>query len=326
MGIVALPVGISILIQSNALYEKAIKYGGSGNSDIDCSSGACTATFSITKDIDNDLYLYYELTNYYQNNIKYVSSIPWEQLTGDITQTESDLEPICTEAATMDGTNLLNPCGLVAKSFFTDTYSMDTSASKVNGATPSTVTLDESNLVWTSDELFVQPDGFKFEKVDSCAIGCQASGMEAGCGCYMDPSTSNIYLYSYPNTNTTTYLYEMYPDQISPIEGVTDEHFKVWMNVAALPDFRKPYASIPGPFKNGDTVAIDIVSVYDTNWDGTKSLVLTEKYSLGLPNSGVGITYIVSSCFCLAVAISFLVKEKLFPRALGSPTALNWKT
>jgi hypothetical protein len=330
LGIVALPVGISILVQSNALYEKTIKYGGSGNSDIDCSSGTCTATFSITKDIDDDLYLYYELTNYFQNNIKYVASIPWDQLTGDVSQTESELETICTSSATTNGTAsdgtdiLLNPCGLVAKSFFTDKYSMDTSASTVNGATPSAVTLDETDLVWTSSELFAQPDGFEYAEVDSCSDTCASVFLNTDCSCYTDSANSKYYLYYYPSDDKTTYLWEMYPGHISPIDGVKDEHFKVWMNVAALPDFRKPYATISGPFKDGDVVSIDIESVYDVK--GTKSLVLTERYSLGLPNTGVGVTYIVSGSCCLAFAILFLIKEKLFPRPLGSPAELNWKS
>ena len=184
LGAISLPVGISVITHSNKLYKGTVKYGGSGNSDIDCSTGSCQATFSITDNIDKDLYLYYELTNYYQNNIKYVASIPWNQLTGDISQTEADLESICTEAATMDGSKLLNPCGLVAKSFFTDTYTLNTGASTVNGERPASVSLDETNLVWTSDELFVQPDGLKYVIVDSCAVSCVSAGLERGCSCY----------------------------------------------------------------------------------------------------------------------------------------------
>ena len=77
LGVIALPVGIIIFVQSNNLYENVIQYGGT-NSDIDCSSGSCTASFAIDSNVNGPLYLYYELTNYYQNNIKYQSSIPWE--------------------------------------------------------------------------------------------------------------------------------------------------------------------------------------------------------------------------------------------------------
>ena len=55
-----------------------------------------------------------------------------------------------------------------------------------------------------------------------------------------------------------------------------------------------------------------------------KSLVLTEKYSLGLPNAGIGIIYIVCGTISLAVALIFLFKQKVSPRPLGSPSELNW--
>ena len=52
LGVVALPIGITIFVQSNDLYSQTVKYGGSGDSDIDCSSHFCTASFSIDKDMD----------------------------------------------------------------------------------------------------------------------------------------------------------------------------------------------------------------------------------------------------------------------------------
>jgi hypothetical protein len=35
--------------------------------------------------------------------------------------------------------------------------------------------------------------------------------------------------YWYPSDDTIQYLYESYPDNISPIQGVENEHFMVWM-------------------------------------------------------------------------------------------------
>jgi hypothetical protein len=323
LGVIALPVGIAVLYESNSLFESTVRYGGNGTPDVDCTSGTCQATFNINKDIDGTLYLYYELTNFYQNNIKYQKSIPWTQLTGEYVA-EADLETTCSPLV-LNNSLLLNPCGLVAQSFFTDIYALNTAGSTINGATPSSTALDETDLIFTEESLFVQPTGFVYAEVDSCSDSCSSVGLTT-CTCYTDAAAGKYYLYYYPNDDTTAYLHEMYPDHISPIDGVTDEHFKVWMSISALPTFRKLYGKLEGPFKSGDKVVVDVRSLYDVeSFHSTKSLVLTETYSLGLKNAGLGVTYIVCGAISLLMSVAFLLKQQISPRPLGSPAELKWR-
>ena len=108
--------------------------------------------------------------------------------------------------------------------------------------------------------------------------------------------------------------------------GVIGERLKDELIIAALPDFRKLYGHIGGPLKKGDVISFTVQSNYNVgNWDGTKAIVLSEKYALGLPNDGLGIAYTVSGSICLVVAFIFLLKQLLAPRAIGSPELLNWK-
>jgi hypothetical protein len=51
----------------------------------------------------------------------------------------------------------------------------------------------------------------------------------SGCGLYTDPDTAVVTAYYYPNDATTQYLYESYPDVVTPLQGVKNEHFIVWM-------------------------------------------------------------------------------------------------
>jgi hypothetical protein len=129
---------------------------------------------------------------------------------------------------------------VLARSLSADVFTLNTTTTSVEN-----LSLDESNIAWSSDdEKFKQPSGFKSVRIDGdFPDSCSGGNMPSGCQNYTDPKTNQKYLYYYPQDSTVQYLYESYPDQISPIDGVTDEHFKVWMRPAALPRFRKLYGT-----------------------------------------------------------------------------------
>ena len=62
------------------------------------------------------LYVMYDIDNYYQNHRKYVANRSPLQLQGQY-QTEPELTGYC-DGLMKNGTKLLNPCGLIANSFF----------------------------------------------------------------------------------------------------------------------------------------------------------------------------------------------------------------
>jgi len=188
---------------------------------------------------------------------------------------KADLQTTC-ESLINNGSLLYNPCGLIANSYFTgaplftaspailsriilpdlstricrlltasshlhlplsDVFTVNTGASN-----PSSIVMEEDDIAWASDkEKFKQPKGF-VSKVITAPSSCAAEGMPTNCKYYL-ASDGTQYYYSYPNDDTVQYLYETYPDHISPIIGVTDQHFKVWMRPAALPQFRKLYGT-----------------------------------------------------------------------------------
>jgi hypothetical protein len=106
------------------------------------------------------VYVYYQLDNFYQNHRRYVKSRSFDQLKGNwlsTSEVSSDCDPIVKNSDVgktyaYDGkTPLVKdavafPCGLVAKSFFNDRYSILDSA-KAQKA----YTIDEKNIAWESD-------------------------------------------------------------------------------------------------------------------------------------------------------------------------------
>jgi hypothetical protein len=66
------------------------------------------------------------LQNFYQNHRRYVKSRNDKQLSGDVSQTEScaPIDTAATPQTTLEGTGPvpIYPCGLIANSFFTDTF------------------------------------------------------------------------------------------------------------------------------------------------------------------------------------------------------------
>ena len=170
-GVLFIGMGIWLVTMSSAVFEISIDY-------TDCvlptsktygSVVACDKEFTIPEAITTPLYAYYELTNFYQNHRRYVKSRSYQQLMGldmAIADVKTDCDPIVTNAdlapyitKAVDGTPLVadvvaNPCGLVAKSLFTDTfvvYQHGANDAEDVWTDEQKLTIDDSDIAWASD-------------------------------------------------------------------------------------------------------------------------------------------------------------------------------
>lgn len=85
-------------------------------------AGVCAIRFSVPIELKTPIFLYYRLTNFYQNHRKYVKSLSYNQLHGDVI-TPADAASSCSPVATEPGTNkIYYPCGLIANSMFNGEY------------------------------------------------------------------------------------------------------------------------------------------------------------------------------------------------------------
>jgi hypothetical protein len=326
IGVAFVPTGTFLLSSSNQVFEKTIEYDGA-SADPDCSisypnAGTnCQIKFSIDEDTSGPLYVYFELTKFFQNHRFYIASVNYYQLAASSQyETKADLQSYCTYKYT-NGSDLINPCGLIANSFFTDIITLNST-----GSTPANLEMKFDDITWPSDKYkFKQPVGFEYAAVANKNVTCANVSLPTTCKKYYDSSEKQWYLFYYPNDDTVQYLYETYPMQISPIDGVTDPHFINWMRPAALPSFRKLYGIIDGDFKKGDVLRFNVLANYDvSSFDGTKSIVISTVGEFGGKNPYLGVAYIVVGSLSLLFGFLFAAKQIVAPRPYADISLLNW--
>ena len=115
-------------------------------------------TFEL-EEMEGSVYVYYGLTNFYQNHRRYVKSRSDGQLQGDVEKDikGSDCDPFDV-VDTADGEKKYIPCGAIANSMFSDDITLSYTASN-NQATP--VKLINTGIAWESDKRykFKNPEG-----------------------------------------------------------------------------------------------------------------------------------------------------------------------
>ena len=146
-GVTFLLIGSLIVVESNKVIEHKLRYD---NLD-ECkahwlSPSICTLKLNLPEKMTSPIFVYYEISNMYQNHRRYNKNRDSLQLMGN-TRSKSDISQDCSPVKTMGQLGLVidstvlspqsvaNPCGLIAKSVFNDTYTIspsDTSARPVD--------------------------------------------------------------------------------------------------------------------------------------------------------------------------------------------------
>eukprot|EP01118_Nematostelium_gracile_P015898 TRINITY_DN6461_c0_g4_i1.p1 TRINITY_DN6461_c0_g4~~TRINITY_DN6461_c0_g4_i1.p1 ORF type:complete len:303 (+),score=63.64 TRINITY_DN6461_c0_g4_i1:62-970(+) len=140
-------VGAVLLSSNNLVLEYKVRY------DDQCRRGNCTVEIDIEKDMRAPVYLYYHLEHYYQNHRLYLKSRSDAQLYG-LPLTPTNLAPCRLKLYANNSTkpeDIYFPCGLIASSFFNDTFALSTSDDQP-------VELRKKGIAWNSDvALFKNP-------------------------------------------------------------------------------------------------------------------------------------------------------------------------
>jgi len=291
IGVIFLPIGIGILVTSQGVVEQTVRYDYMRPASCNISEpDTCqhTVEIDIESDMTAPIFVYYKLTNFFQNHRRYVKSRSDPQLQGQgYLSSLSNCDPL----EYGNGSKALYPCGLIANSFFNDTFN----ATVFPAATPGMGVLLSGQswqgygIAWSSDI------NEKFKPVNAPFDPSQVTRI--GPGGFVLPD-------------------------------VTNEDFIVWMRTAGLPTFKKLYRKIlDRNLYAGDRLIINVTNVFPVeSFSGQKALVLSTTSWLGGKNDFLGWAYIVVAIICFVLGALFLAKHIISPRVLGDMKYFNFTT
>ncbi|KAI5287369.1 hypothetical protein KEM54_006044 [Ascosphaera aggregata] len=254
----------------------------------------CSLQFTLPNDLDSPVFMYYKLTNFYQNHRRYVKSLDQEQLEGKPLRNKTIDGGFCDPLRLDPETGkAYYPCGLIANSLFNDTiYEPVRLGVNKNETYPMT----NKGIAWSSDKDLIKPTKYKWYEVAP------------------PPNWRQMYPQGYTAEQPPPNLQE-------------DEGFQVWMRTAGLPTFSKMARRNDKTVMKAGTYRIDIDDLFPVSaFDGTKSVVLTTRTIMGGKNPFMGIAYVVVGGICIVFGAVFTIAHLIKPRRLGDHTYLSWNS
>ncbi len=334
-------------------YDEAIPPGQTGFVD-----------FKIVESMKAPVYVYYELSNFYQNHRRYVKSRDDDQLAAGNTVNpaanaySTNCDPRSASSYTSPGGAVtekqLYPCGLVALSVFNDTFVL--SHNRNGPPAPFTyIDMDQSpdTICWPQDvsKKFHQanpaytPSGSSKTLLDQMDMWILKTFPPQVC---LPVSTitspilrpvatkqladgSSVVDCDFTNPNAITCNFDPpCAGEFAPVDnpsdwGVNNGHFINWMRTAGLSTFRKLYGRINMDLQQGDTVRVYVQSNFPVDsYSGTKSIVLSTVSWLGGKNSFLGIAYLAVGGLALIFTAVYVFLHFKRPRRLVDIDYLDW--
>ncbi|XP_069801298.1 cell cycle control protein 50C-like [Dendropsophus ebraccatus] len=300
IGIFCLAVGISWIVATTNVKEVWITYSdnpdcsnctklreNSSNSEKPCS---CFVSFSLGEKMQGDVFLYYGLSNFFQNHRRYVTSRYDAQLLGRNVTTKQNIEKnsYCAPFSAYNNGTPMAPCGAIANSLFNDTIMLiyyPDSRSIIQ------VPLLKTGNTWWSDKNVRFGNPKPKDDIVQAFAGSAKPPYWQKPAYALDPLD--------PNNN-----------------GYVNDDLINWMRVAALPSFRKLYRRVSRvmvdsqDFSDGLPAGnYSFIIAYNfpvSKFGGKKHVILSTLSWCGGSNIFLGIAYTVTGAAIIITAFIML--------------------
>ncbi|KAK2843420.1 hypothetical protein Q7C36_011635 [Tachysurus vachellii] len=292
IGLLFIPIGIGLFVTSNTIKEIEIDYTGVEQSSpcFICTQPLglnytckCSVPFTLQESFEGNVFMYYGLSNFYQNHRRYVKSRDDRQLNG-VTSALTSPTKDCTPY-NLNNDLPIAPCGAIANSLFNDTLELFYIQDNGN---KTRIPLMKKGIAWWTDK-FVK---FRNPAGDNLTAAFEGTAQPL----------------SWPQP-----VYALDPKDPEN-NGFINEDFIVWMRTAALPTFRKLYRIIQ---KNSDSLTptlprgnytLEVTYNYPVvSFDGRKRMVLSTISWMGGKNPFLGIAYMTVGTICFILGLVLVV-------------------
>ncbi|KAL8733425.1 MAG: hypothetical protein Q9181_003589 [Wetmoreana brouardii] len=249
-------------------------------------SPMCSIQFTVPHELNPPVFLYYRLTNFYQNHRRYVKSLDTNQLKGDAVSSGTIAKSNCDPLRLDDQKRPYYPCGLIANSLFNDSFKNPLLLNvQVENRMNQTYNMTNKGIAWDSDKALYGPTKYK----------------------PADIAVPPNWQKQYPD--------KVYSDENPPPNLEEYEEFQVWMRTAGLPAFSKLAMRNDRERMACGTYQLDIIDNFNvTIYGGTKSILLSTRTVMGGKNPFLGIAYIVVGGICIVLGALFTITHLIKPR------------
>eukprot|EP00088_Acartia_fossae_P017451 TRINITY_DN19906_c0_g1_i11.p1 TRINITY_DN19906_c0_g1~~TRINITY_DN19906_c0_g1_i11.p1 ORF type:complete len:384 (-),score=74.79 TRINITY_DN19906_c0_g1_i11:69-1220(-) len=336
IGVAFIPIGAGLIYFSNEVKEFQLDYTQcvpensqetcadilekNQNADCKCELKLDMADFG-EDNWSGKVYIYYGLTNFYQNHRRYVKSRSDAQLLGDIKNAGDDCSPFLRPNES-NPDQIYAPCGAIANSLFSDNIVLEYKNKDTADSEFKPVPVTRYNIAWESDKSKKfrnpdVPDGKKLKDVFE-SLGA------------VRPRDWRINPWELDTERESN-------------NGFQNEDLIVWMRAAALPNFRKLYRRVDHDnemnienFDQRFNSSLPVKGIeYRLSIDyrfrvqqfkGTKSVIISTTSLLGGRNPFLGIAYVVVGCICFVMGIIFLFIHLRYGRSTQEMLNINPRT